>query len=138
MGRMAQSGIVHIEIVADRTHHNLARVQADADLQSQFFGLAESSPIASHLFLHGQSGVTGAHGVILVSQWCPKERHDSVAQHLVNGSFVSVNRIHHDPQYRIDELLRFFWIDALQPAGYTSDVGKENRYLLPFSFQGWS
>src|SRR5262244_1333220 len=73
--------------------------------------------------------------MIFVGQWCPKKRHDPVAQHLVNGSFVSVNRIHHDPQYRIDELLRFFWIKPLQQAGRASDVGKENRNLLPFSFQ---
>ena len=30
--RMAQSGIVDIEIVADGTHHNFAGIQADADL----------------------------------------------------------------------------------------------------------
>ena len=90
--------------------------------------------IASHLLLHSKGGITGAHGVILVRQWGAKKRHDTVTQHLVDSSFVSMNRVHHDPQHRIDQLLRFFWIDSLQQSCGTSDVGKENSDFLPFSF----
>jgi len=38
-------------------------------------------------------------------------------------------------QDRINELLSLFGIDSFEQSCRTLDVGKENRHLLPFSFQ---
>ena len=54
------------------------------------------STMAPHFFLHGQGCITGAQGVVFVRQRCAKKRHDAVTQHLVDGSFIAMDRVHHD------------------------------------------
>src|SRR5215472_15760155 len=49
-----------------------------------------------------------------------------------------MHRVHHHMQDWIDELLSLFRIDSFEQSCRTFDIGKENRHLLPFSFQGLS
>jgi hypothetical protein len=37
-------------------------------------------------------------------QWCPKQGHDAVAHHLVDGTFVLVYGRHHAVEYRIEQV----------------------------------
>jgi hypothetical protein len=94
---MAQGGIVNIEIITDGTHHDFAGVQTNSNLQAEFIRLPAIFTIPPHFLLHGQGCIAGTHGVILVGQWGAEKRHDPVTQHLVDGPFVSMNRVHHHP-----------------------------------------
>src|SRR5262249_1514932 len=49
-----------------------------------------------------------------------------------------MDRIHHDPQYRIDQFLRLFRIKLFDEFRRASDVREEDGHLLSFSFQGMS
>ena len=54
--------------------------------------------------LHRQGGVTRAHGMILMGNGRPEERHDAIAHDLIDGAFITVHRVHHPLQHRIQEL----------------------------------
>src|SRR5215813_2952445 len=73
--------------------------------------------------------------MVLMREGRAEKSHDAVTQHLINGSFIAMNRTHHHMQDRINELLSLFGIDSFEQPCRTLDVGKENRHLLPFSFQ---
>jgi len=46
--------------------------------------------VAPHDLLHPERGVARPHSVVFVGEGGAKERHDSVAHHLVDGPFVAV------------------------------------------------
>src|SRR5262249_23646688 len=133
---LTEGGIVNIEIVIYGTNHDFAGVQADADLQSRFFRLAELSAMTSRFLLHRQGSVARTQRVVLVRQRRSEESHDAVTQYLVDGSFIAMHGIHHEMQHRIDDLLRLFGIAVFDQLHRVPDVGKENGDLFPFSFQG--
>src|SRR4030095_1454293 len=89
-----------------------------------------------HLILQRQCCVACTQRVVLMSQRRAKESHDPVTQHLVDGSFIAMDGVHHDAQHRIDDLLPLFGIEAFEQAGRTSYVCEKNRDLLSFSFNG--
>ena len=102
---LAHGGVVHVQVVANRPHHDFAGVEPHAHLHLQAVGAAHLLGIAAHGGLHGQGGVTGPHGVILMGHGRAKQRHDAVAQHLVHRALVAVHGVHHDVQGRVQELL---------------------------------
>jgi hypothetical protein len=60
--------------------------------------------ILLHCGLHRERGITGAHSVVLKSDGGTKQRHDAVAQHLVDSALVAMHGVHHALQDRIEEL----------------------------------
>ena len=62
--------------------------------------------VAADRLLHGQGGVAGAHGVVLVRERGAEERHDAVAHDLVDGALVAVHRLHHALEDGVQELAR--------------------------------
>ena len=73
-------------------------------------GLAHLLGIAAHGGLHGQGSIAGAHGVIFVRHRGAEERHDAVAEHLVDGAFIAMHGVHHGVQGRVQESARLFRI----------------------------
>src|SRR5262245_51754059 len=96
MRGLAHGGVVHVQVVADDPHHNFSRVEPHPRLHLQAVGAAHLLGIAAHGGLHGQGGVTGAHGVVFVRYRGTEEGHDAVPEHLIHGAFVAVHGVHHD------------------------------------------
>jgi hypothetical protein len=99
-----------MQVVVDSADYHLARVQADTNLHLDAVGPTHLGAVAPHGLLHGQSSVTGTHGVILVGQWCPKQRHDAVAHDLVHRPFIAVHGRHQALEDWVEELPRFLGI----------------------------
>ena len=93
---MAESGVVDIKVVGDRTHDHFAGIDTDTDFESALIAASEPFGITAHLILHRQRGVTGAHGMILMGKRRAEQRHDSIAQHLIHRALIMVHGIHHD------------------------------------------
>ena len=81
-------------------------------LDGQAVGAAHLLGIVTQRRLHGEGGVTGPDGVILMGNRGAKEGHDAVAQHLVHSTFVPVDRVHHGVQGGLQELLDGFGVEA--------------------------
>jgi hypothetical protein len=110
VGGLAHGGVVHPEIAANRAHHDVARVETDADLHLHALRVAQLLRVAPHGVLHPEGGIAGTHRMILVRDGRAEERHDAVAHHLVDRALVAVDRFHHAIEHGIEDLTRFLWI----------------------------
>ena len=80
-------------------HHDLTRMQTrahlnlDAEVASGLFGnFAERA-------LHSERRITGPDSVILMRYRRAEQRHDAVAQYLVDGAFVAVHGTASSPRW---------------------------------------
>ena len=74
--------------------------------------------------------------MIFVREWGAEERHNAIAQHLVDGAFVAVHGVHHALQRGIEELLGGFGVEVGDQLHGAFEVGKQHGDLLAFAFQG--
>ena len=125
-----------MQVVANGAHHHFPGVQADAHTQLQATGAAHFLGIRLHGRLHGQGGIAGAQGVVLVGDRGAKQGHNAIAQHLVHRALEAVHRVHHVVQSRVEELLGGFGVETANQLGRVFEVGKQHRHLLALAFQG--
>ena len=111
-------------------------LRPDADLHRQAMGAAHLLGIGPHRGLHGQGGVAGAHGVVLMGQRGAKQRHDAIAHDLVDRAFIAVHGVHHAFQRRVEELPGLLGVAVGEQLHRALEVGKQHRDLLALAFQG--
>ena len=97
--------------------------------------IAEVSSIALERLLHAQGGVAGAHGVILERDRCAEQRHDAVAHHLVHRALALAHGLHHQGEYRIEELPGLLGVAFREQLHRVLEVGEEDRDLLALAFE---
>jgi hypothetical protein len=136
MRGLPNRGIVHAQVAADRADDDFSRVEADPDLHPK-------APREEHLvgvrfdgLLHPQGCVTGPDGMILVRQRRTEQRHDPVAQHLVDRAFVPVHGLHHPFEHRVEDRSCFLRIPVGEQLHRAFEVGEENGHLLALAFEG--
>ena len=69
--RLAQGGVVQVQVVGDHPHDDLAAVQPDPHADLDAVPLAGLLGVPRHALLHRQRGVAGADGVVLVGDRRP-------------------------------------------------------------------
>src|SRR5262249_25553069 len=111
VGGLADGGVIHVQVVTNRSHHDFPRVEPHACLHLQAVGAADFLSVAVHGGLHGQGPRTGPHHVVFVGHWGTEERHDTVTKYLVHGALVAVHRLHHDVECRIEQPPGLFRIE---------------------------
>ena len=134
--RLAHSRVIHVQIIANGAHHHLTRVEPDTHLHRQSLRAPHLLSIALHGRLHGERGIAGPCGVILMRHGRPKQGHNAIAQHLVHGAFVAVHGLHHQVQGRVEEVSGRFRVEAGNQLRRAFDIGKQHRDLLALAFQG--
>ena len=87
-------------------------LRPDPHLHRQAMGAAHLLRIAAQGGLHGQGGITGAHGVVFVRDGRPEQGHDAIAQHLVHRAFKAVHGVHHGVQGRVEERPGLFRVEV--------------------------
>jgi hypothetical protein len=128
--------VVHAEIAADRPHHDLAGVQADADLHFHTLCTAQLVRVALHGLLHPERGVTRAHRVVLVSERRSEERHEPIAHHLVDRALVAVHGVHHALEHGIQDPPRVLRVAVGEQLHRTLQIGEDHGHLLALAFKG--
>ena len=91
--------------------------------------------IVAHRLLHRQGGIAGPNRMILMRQRGAEQRHDAVAQDLIDRAFVAVHRRHHPLEHRVEELLRFLGVAIGEQLHRAFEVGKEHGDLFAFAFE---
>ena len=135
MGGLAHRGVIHVEVVPDGPHDDLARVQPDANLDLDALRAAELLRVVPHGILHAQGRVARPHRVILVSQRGPEERHDPVAHHLVHRALVAVDRLHHALEHGVEQLARLLGIAVSEKLHRALEIREEDGHLLALALQ---
>ena len=136
MRRLADDGVVHVQIVADRTDDDLARVEPDADRHRHPVRPLNLVRISRDGLLHPERRITSAHGMILMGERRAEERHDAVAHHPVHGALVAVDRLHHAFEHGVEELLRILGIAVGKQLHRTLDIGEQHGDLLALALEG--
>ncbi len=135
MRGLADGRIVHVQVAVDGAHHDLARVEADADLHVHAAAAAQLLRVPADRLLHAKRRVTGAHRVVFVGERRAEERHDAVAHDLVHRALVAVHRLHHPLQHGIQQAPGFLRILVGQELHRPLEIGEEHRDLLALAFQ---
>src|SRR5262245_56780280 len=104
MRRLADSRVVHVQVAADGADHHLSCAQSYPDLDIAAMPAAHIRSVPSHRPLHTERGITRAHGMILVGDWCAEERHDPVAHDLIDSALEAVDRLHHVLEDGVEQL----------------------------------
>ena len=136
MRRLADGGVIHVEIAADRAHDDLTGVEPHADLHVETLASPKLLGVAAHRLVHPEGGVTSAYRVIFVSDRRPEQCHDPITHHLVDGAFIPMNRLHHPFEHRVEELARLLGVAIGQQLHRALQVGEEDRDLLALAFEG--
>ncbi len=136
MRRLAYGRVVHVEIAANGAHDDLARVKPDPDLHVHAVRVARLLRVALHPLLHPERRIARPHGVVLVSEWCTKQRHDPIAHDLVDGALVTMNRLHHVLEDGVEQLAGFLRVAVCEQFHRALEVGEEDCDLLTLAFQG--
>ena len=134
--RLANGRVVHMQVVADGPHHDLAGIEADPDLDLDPVGMADFVTVASNRLLHGQGRIAGPHGMVFMRNRRAKQGHDAIAHHLVDRAFVAVDGRHHALQHRVEELPGFLGIAVGQQLHGALQVSKQHGDLLALAFEG--
>jgi hypothetical protein len=136
MRRLADRGIVHVQIRPDGTYDHLARVEPHADLDGHALRAEDLLRIPCDALLHPQRRVTRPDGMILVGEGRAEEGHDPVAHDLIHRALVAVDGLHHQLEDGVEELSRLLRVTAGEQLHRALEVGEEDRDLLTLAFQG--
>ena len=136
MRRLTDGGVVHPKVAADRAHHHLARIEADADQHLDAVRTPQILGVAADRLLHRERGIARPHRVILVGQRGAEEGHDAVAHDLIHGAFVAMDGVHHSLEHRVEDSPRLLGIPVGQELHRALHVGEEDGDLLALTFQG--
>jgi hypothetical protein len=110
MRRLAYGPVVHGQITADGPDHDLARVQPDSNLHFDAVRAADLLVVALNGLLHGERGIAGPHGIVPMGDGGAKQRHNAIAEHLVDRPLIPMDGRHHPLQHGVEELARFLRI----------------------------
>ena len=125
-GGVADRNVIRMQVVlADGADHDRAAVHADADLQVDTLLAAQPFGVAPPALLHPQRGEQRPLGVILVGQRRAEQREDAVAHGLRHVAFVTMDRVHHELQRRVDDRARVFGIEVFDEGHRALDVGEQ-------------
>jgi hypothetical protein len=102
--------VLHPEIAADGPDDDLPGVEADTNLDRDAEGALHLVAVPPDLLLHVERRVAGPHGVVLVGERRSEQRHDPVAQYLVDRPLVAVDRLHHALEDGVEEPTRVLGI----------------------------
>jgi hypothetical protein len=136
MGRLPDGGVVHVEVAADGPHYHLAGIEPRANLHRSAARALHLVRVQGHPSLHPQGGVAGAHGMVLVRDRRPEQRHDPVAHDLIHRALVAVDGLHHPFQDGVEKLPGLLRIAVGQQLHRALEVGEQHRDLLALAFQG--
>ena len=99
----------HVEVITDRTDDDLPSIEPDADLYIKPLRRRSSSHIVQSLSASTPPRSRPAsHGPYAPA--ARKERHNPIAQDLVDGSLIAVDGLDQEFQHRIEEPPRLLWV----------------------------
>ena len=83
-----------------------------------------------------QRGVDRALSVVLVGDGGAEQRHDAVAEELVDRALVAVDLVQHQLEGPVHESVDVLGVEPLGERREPRDVDEEDRDLLALPFQG--
>ena len=133
---MADRGVVHCQVLADRANDDFPGVEAHPDREAEPLLAPQLGRVGGELLLEVKRHVAGALGVILMSNRGAEKGHDPVAGELVHSALEPMDALAQDPEEALHDLpppLRVALLGELHRAHH---VGEQHRHLLSLPLQG--
>ena len=114
---LADRRVAHVQAVAADVERDLARIEADANLDRHAVRALHVVAVMADEIEHRQRGMAGAHRMVLPGDRRAEQRHDAVAHDLAHGAAEFLDGVAHVLQRRIEQLARFLGVaigDELQ------------------------
>ena len=134
VGGVADRRVVHAQVAADRAHHDEAGVEALAGAEADA-ARRELRLVVVERPLDAEGGVDGAARMVLVGDRGPEERHDAVAEELVDRALVAVDLGEHEVEGPAHEPVDLLGVEALGQRGEAGDVHEEHRHLFALALE---
>jgi hypothetical protein len=114
-------------VAADGTRQHLAGVHADPQVEVDARG--ERLVDLPHRVLHAEPGADRPLGVVLVRHRRAEDRHDVVADVLVDGPAVALDLLAEPHERSVDERLHVLGVHPLGDRGVAGQVGEQDGHL---------
>ncbi len=116
-GGVTERGVIHPQVVTDRPHHHQAAVDPDPDLHLRPFGDAEG-------------GKNRTAGMILMRDRRPEQRHEPIAEELVDRALIAVHLGERHPEETVDHQVKLFRPQLRRKRTGPHYVAKKHAHLL--------
>ncbi len=133
---VAHGGVVGAEVVANAADHDPAGIETHPDLELDAVALAQLGVLVADRLLETQGRQDGAAGVVLVRDRRAEQGHEAVAQELVDGPLVAVDRPQGELEEPVDQEMHDLRSEPLRQPSGPDHVAEDDGDLLALPFQG--
>lgn len=95
----------------------------------------EFGAVALQDALHAQGRTYRPLGMVLMGNGGPKQRHDAVAQELIDRPFVALHLSQHQLEGLVHQVVDLFGVEFFGDRGEPGDIGEQDRHLFAFAFE---
>jgi hypothetical protein len=120
---VTERGVIHPQVITDRPHHHQATVDPDPD---------------PHLRLRGdpQRGQHGVPGVVLMRDRRPEQRHEPIAEELVDRALIPVHLGQRHLEEPVDHPVELLRPQLGRQRARTDYVAEQHAHLLALTLDG--
>jgi hypothetical protein len=133
--RVTDRRVVERQIVSDRPHHHLARVQPHPHREAETPLTTQLGGIRGELVTEMQRGVARAPRVVLVGDRGAEERHDPIARELIHRAIEAVDPVAQQREEAVHDPLPGLGIDRLGQRHRAGHIGEQHRHVFAFPRQ---
>jgi hypothetical protein len=128
-------GVVHAEVVADLADDHGARVEPHAHLELDASLGAQVVAVRGERPLEAEGRVDRAQRVVLMGDGRAEQRHEPVAEELIDGTLVAVNLAEHQLEGTVHESVDVLGIEPFGQRGEAGDVDEEHGDEFALTFE---
>ena len=136
VGRVADSRVVHPEVVSDAADDDEPAVEALAHLEGQRALARQLVSVVLERALDAERGAHRSLRVVLVGERRAEERHDAVPEELVHRSLVPMDLGQHELEGARHEAVHVLGVEPRRERGEARDVHEQDGDLLAFALEG--
>ena len=122
-----------VGVVADFEHDDLARMQADANLDTGAASLVQLVCVLAYPDLKIERRAAGFERVPFACDRRAEHRHDAVAHETADGAAIRLDCTAHDLRRAIQAIVGILGIELFGLRGRSDGVGEQHRHRLAFA-----
>jgi hypothetical protein len=135
---VAEGRVVHSQVVADLSDHDLSGVEAHPYGEVESLLESQLVCVTAKILLESERGVAGALRVVLVRDRSPEQRHDPIAGELVHRPLEAVDAVGEDLKEAVHDPIPLLRIDLLAEVHRAFQIREEHGHVLALSLDGAS
>ena len=120
-----------MDVARQQSSHDLAGVDADAQLHLRAVAALQVVVELRDGRLHGEGRADGALGIVLVRDRRPEDRHDGVADVLVDRPAIALDLARQRGEERGQDSTQVFGVELFPERGRAGQIGEQDRDETP-------